>query len=92
MYKNCRELLRDRNLSSAVCSYRSGYFDREREEIERKMNSGELRGVVSTNALELGIDIGGLDACILDGRHKLGDQLVYRLLKFSRLHHLSFTL
>lgn len=67
MYKSCRELLRDRNLSSAICSYRSGYFDREREEIELKMNSGELRGVISTNALELGIDIGGLDACILDG-------------------------
>ncbi len=67
MYKNCRELLRDRNLSTAICSYRSGYFDREREEIERKMNSGELRGVISTNALELGINIGGLDACILDG-------------------------
>jgi DEAD/DEAH box helicase domain-containing protein len=67
MYKNCRELLRDRNLSNAICSYRSGYFDREREEIEKKMNSGELRGVISTNALELGINIGGLDACILDG-------------------------
>lgn len=67
MYKSCRELLRDRNLSTAICSYRSGYFDREREEIERKMNSGELRGVISTNALELGINIGGLDACILDG-------------------------
>ena len=67
MYKSCRELLKDRNLSPAICSYRSGYFDREREEIERKMNSGELRGVISTNALELGIDIGGLDACILDG-------------------------
>ncbi len=67
MYKNCRELLKDRNLSPAICSYRSGYFDREREEIEKKMNSGELRGVVSTNALELGIDIGRLDACILDG-------------------------
>ena len=67
MYKSCRELLRYRNLSPAICSYRSGYFDREREEIERKMNSGELRGVISTNALELGIDIGGLDACILDG-------------------------
>lgn len=67
MYKNCRELLRDRNLSNAICSYRSGYFDREREEIERKMNSGELRGVISTNVLELGINIGGLDACILDG-------------------------
>ncbi|MDD3247398.1 MAG: DEAD/DEAH box helicase [Methanosarcina sp.] len=67
MYKSCRELLRERGLSSAVCSYRSGYFDREREEVEKKMNSGELRGVISTNALELGIDIGGLDACILDG-------------------------
>lgn len=67
MYKSCRELLKDRNLSPAICSYRSGYFDREREDIERKMNSGELRGVISTNALELGIDIGGLDACILDG-------------------------
>ena len=74
MYKSCRELLRerdwgnkDRDLSHAICSYRSGYFDREREDIEKKMNSGELRGVISTNALELGIDIGGLDACILDG-------------------------
>lgn len=67
MYKSCRELLRERALSSSICSYRSGYFDREREEIEKKMNSGELRGIISTNALELGIDIGGLDACILDG-------------------------
>ncbi|HPS88902.1 MAG TPA: DEAD/DEAH box helicase [Methanosarcina vacuolata] len=67
MYKSCRELLRSRNLSPAICSYRSGYFDQEREEIEKKMNSGEIRGVISTNALELGIDIGGLDACILDG-------------------------
>lgn len=67
MYKGCRDLLRERGLSSAVCPYRSGYFDREREEIEKKMNSGDLRGVISTNALELGIDIGGLDACILDG-------------------------
>ena len=41
MYKNCRELLKERDLSSSVCSYRSGYFDKEREEIERKMNSGD---------------------------------------------------
>lgn len=67
MYKSCRELLRERALSSSICSYRSGYFDREREDIEKKMNSGELRGIISTNALELGIDIGGLDVCILDG-------------------------
>jgi DEAD/DEAH box helicase domain-containing protein len=67
MYKSCRELLRERVLSSAICSYRSGYFDKEREEIEKKMAAGELRGVISTNALELGINIGSLDACILDG-------------------------
>ncbi len=67
MYKSCRELLRERALSSAICSYRSGYFDKEREEIEKKMAAGELRGVISTNALELGINIGSLDACVLDG-------------------------
>lgn len=67
MYRSCRERLRARGLPASICSYRSGYFDREREEIETQMASGTLRGVISTNALELGIDIGGLDACILDG-------------------------
>jgi DEAD/DEAH box helicase domain-containing protein len=36
MYKNCREFLKDRNLSQAIRPYRSGYFDREREELEKK--------------------------------------------------------
>ena len=54
-------------LASTVRPYRGGYLAAERREIERQLFGGELRGVAATNALELGIDVGSLDACVLNG-------------------------
>lgn len=67
MYVASRSSLREKGLTEKISPYRAGYFGKEREEIEKKLSDGSLRGVISTNALELGIDIGGLDACIIDG-------------------------
>jgi DEAD/DEAH box helicase domain-containing protein len=61
-------ILKDRpQLKNRVSSYRAGFLPEERREIEARLVSGEMWGVISTSALELGIDIGGLDVCILVG-------------------------
>ncbi|MEO7555127.1 MAG: Zn-binding domain-containing protein, partial [Acidimicrobiales bacterium] len=54
-------------LRTMVQPYRSGYLPAERRQIEADLFGGRLRGVVATTALELGVDIGGLDGCVLDG-------------------------
>ena len=51
----------------SVRGYRGGYLPRQRREIERGLREGRVRAVVSTNALELGVDIGSLDACVMTG-------------------------
>ncbi|MDR2669556.1 MAG: DEAD/DEAH box helicase [Desulfovibrio sp.] len=50
-----------------ISAYRAGFLPEERRDIERRMASGELLAVISTSALELGIDVGSLDICILVG-------------------------
>ncbi|MBW3662916.1 MAG: DEAD/DEAH box helicase [Actinobacteria bacterium] len=57
----------DHPLADAVASYRAGYLAEERRELEVALTEGRLLGVAATEALELGIDVGGLDAVILAG-------------------------
>lgn len=58
---------RAKSLRDKISAYRAGFLPEERREIEQRLASGDLLCVVSTSALELGIDIGNLDLCVLVG-------------------------
>lgn len=66
LYRYTREAVGPK-LAEKVHSYRGGYLPEERRDIERRLFTGELLAVTATNALELGIDVGGMDAAVIVG-------------------------
>ncbi|WP_100399088.1 DEAD/DEAH box helicase [Bacillus sp. FJAT-44742] len=62
-----QELVKKQLGPKTIRGYRGGYLPKQRREIEHGLRQGEIMGVVSTNALELGVDIGQLQVCIMTG-------------------------
>ncbi|MGB9941534.1 ATP-dependent helicase MrfA, partial [Bacillus subtilis] len=62
-----QELVKKEIGTKSIRGYRGGYLPKERREIEKGLREGDILGVVSTNALELGVDIGQLQVCVMTG-------------------------
>ncbi|MFB1080861.1 DEAD/DEAH box helicase [Jeotgalibacillus sp. JSM ZJ347] len=62
-----QELVKNELGPKSIRGYRGGYLPTQRREIEKGLRTGDVYGVVSTNALELGVDIGQLQACVMTG-------------------------
>jgi DEAD/DEAH box helicase domain-containing protein len=62
-----KELVKRELGPKSIRGYRGGYLPKQRREIERGLRTGDIMGVVSTNALELGVDIGQLQVCVMTG-------------------------
>ncbi|MFJ7636971.1 DEAD/DEAH box helicase [Peribacillus sp. NPDC097264] len=62
-----QDLVKGQIGSKSIRGYRGGYLPKQRREIERGLREGDILGVVSTNALELGVDIGQLQVCVMTG-------------------------
>ncbi len=67
IYRYAKVQLEQASLADKIMSYRGGYTPAQRREIEQGLFDGRLIGVTATNALELGVDVGDLEGCVITG-------------------------